>query len=199
MLTPIRIVSSTPQDGEISAFSSSSASRISKLARTARSASSSCTNGIPNTAMTASPMNFSTVAPCRSSTRRIPSKKRACTRRSDSGSSRSPNPVEPARSAKTTVTIFRTSWPAAPLSARGAPHDRQKRASSGFRCPHSPQTAMSKGYGSQAFGSMHETSGPFGPLVVPSSRYARFTRLPATSWTAGPLRPRPRRGAGTQA
>ena len=45
----------------------SSPSRISSAARTARSASSSCTAGTPKTATIASPMNFSTVPPCRSS------------------------------------------------------------------------------------------------------------------------------------
>jgi hypothetical protein len=39
-----------------------------------RRASSSCTAGTPNTAITASPMNFSTVAPCRSSVMREISK-----------------------------------------------------------------------------------------------------------------------------
>jgi hypothetical protein len=42
---------------------SSIASRIFNAARTARSASSSCAVGAPKTAMTASPMNFSTVPP----------------------------------------------------------------------------------------------------------------------------------------
>jgi len=37
---------------------------VSAAARTARSASSSCAIGIPKTAITASPMNFSTVPPC---------------------------------------------------------------------------------------------------------------------------------------
>ena len=46
------------------------ASRISTAARQARSASSSCTAGTPNTATTASPMNFSTEPPC---ARRFPS------------------------------------------------------------------------------------------------------------------------------
>ena len=41
--------------------------RIASAARTARSGSSSCATGAPNTAITASPMNFSTVPPCRSS------------------------------------------------------------------------------------------------------------------------------------
>jgi hypothetical protein len=40
--------------------------RSSAAARTARRASSSCTVGTPKTAITASPMNFSTVPPCRS-------------------------------------------------------------------------------------------------------------------------------------
>jgi len=44
--------------------SSGSASRISSAARHARKASSSWTCGTPNTAITASPMNFSTVPPC---------------------------------------------------------------------------------------------------------------------------------------
>jgi len=48
VLTPIR--PSTPSSGN--------ASRISTAARHARSASSSCATGTPNTAITASPMNF---------------------------------------------------------------------------------------------------------------------------------------------
>ncbi len=49
-------------------------SRISAAARTARRASSSWRRGMPNTAMIASPMNFSTVPPWCSSTSRIESK-----------------------------------------------------------------------------------------------------------------------------
>ena len=44
---------------------SSAQSRMASAARTARSASSSCATGAPNRAMTASPMNFSTVPPKR--------------------------------------------------------------------------------------------------------------------------------------
>ncbi len=47
-------------------FSSSIASSESSAARTARSASSSRASGAPNTAITASPMNFSTTPPNRS-------------------------------------------------------------------------------------------------------------------------------------
>ena len=50
--------------------SSAIASRIARPARTARSGSSSWAAGAPNTAMTASPMNFSTVPPWRSSSER---------------------------------------------------------------------------------------------------------------------------------
>ena len=46
--------------------SSAMASRIASAARTARSASSSCAAGSPKTAMTSSPMNFSTMPPMRS-------------------------------------------------------------------------------------------------------------------------------------
>ena len=45
-------------------------SRIASAARTARSGSSSCATGAPKTAITASPMNFSTVPPKRSSSPR---------------------------------------------------------------------------------------------------------------------------------
>ena len=50
--------------------SASAHSRIASAARTARSGSSSCATGAPKSAMTASPMNFSTVPPKRSSSAR---------------------------------------------------------------------------------------------------------------------------------
>ena len=50
----------------------SAVSRIASAARTARSGSSSCATGAPKTAITASPMNFSTVPPKRSSSARTP-------------------------------------------------------------------------------------------------------------------------------
>ena len=49
-------------------------STSSSAARTARSASSSCVVGVPHTAITASPMNFSIVPPCRSTISRASSK-----------------------------------------------------------------------------------------------------------------------------
>jgi len=60
VFTPIR----TDSASELSAaFNSSIASSNANPARTARSGSSSCAAGAPNTAITASPMNFSTVPP----------------------------------------------------------------------------------------------------------------------------------------
>ena len=59
VLTAVRIWSSSPIE-----------SRIASAARTARSGSSSWDTGAPKIAITASPMNFSTVPPCRSSSAR---------------------------------------------------------------------------------------------------------------------------------
>ena len=50
--------------------SSRAQSRIARAARTARSGSSSCASGAPKSAITASPMNFSTVPPWRSNSER---------------------------------------------------------------------------------------------------------------------------------
>ncbi len=74
VFTPVRVEIRTPQRCSSSAFSESRAAPISAAAVTARTASSSCRWGTPNTAITASPMNFSTVPPWRSSTARISSK-----------------------------------------------------------------------------------------------------------------------------
>ncbi len=91
---------------------------------------------MPNTAITASPMNFSTVPPWRSITAAISSKKRPITRRRVSGSSFSPRAVEPVTSANTTVTTLRTSPAGAGFSsASGDAHWRQKRARAGFSSP----------------------------------------------------------------
>ena len=65
---PVRIARRAPHCSSSSSFSAASRSRSSSAARTARRASSSCTLGMPKTAMTASPMNFSTAPPCRPST-----------------------------------------------------------------------------------------------------------------------------------
>ena len=126
VLTPIRTSIST-------------ASRSSCAARTALSASSSRTVGTPNTAITASPMNFSSVPPWRSIATLATSKYEAIRPRIASGSRRSPSDVEPATSQKSTVTTFRCSRFGAASS--GAAHALQKRAPSGFSAPHAAQVA----------------------------------------------------------
>ena len=123
--------------------SSGSASRISTAARHARSASSSCATGTPNTAITASPMNFSTVPPCDSTIPRIRSKYRASSARNASGSVDSPSAVDPVTSQNSTVTVFRCSW----LSpASGAVQNPQNWNPSGFSLPQAGQAATARVY-----------------------------------------------------
>ena len=63
VFTPIRHADVILWSRSSSGFNASSPSRMSTAARTARTASSSWTWGTPKTAMTASPMYFSTVPP----------------------------------------------------------------------------------------------------------------------------------------
>ena len=111
-------------------------------ARTARSGSSSCDWGTPNTAITASPMNFSTVPPnaaaaCDSSLYTSASSARRC-----SASTRIASSVEPARSANSTVASLRSS-PPADAGVSGRPQLGQKRAPSGTALPHAGQVKPS--------------------------------------------------------
>src|SRR5438105_7935157 len=110
-------------------------------ARSARSGSSSCAAGTPKAAITASPMNFSTVPPSASSSSRIAFPYDCITSRNRSGSSRSPSAVDPVTSANRTVTTFR-SWPRFG-NAVDDPHEGQKRASSGSGKPQVAQAVMS--------------------------------------------------------
>ena len=89
--------------------------------------------GTPKTAMTSSPMNFSTVPPRRSTCRRRTVWYGSSSRRTSSGSSRSARLVKPTRSAKSTVTC------GAPRAKRRAPGRaaRRRRRRSGSR-PDSP-------------------------------------------------------------
>jgi hypothetical protein len=64
VLIPIRHSMATPRSARISGSISVSRRLMWTAARQARSASSSCTAGTPKTAITASPMNFSTAPPC---------------------------------------------------------------------------------------------------------------------------------------
>ena len=105
---------------------------------------------MPKTAITASPTNFSTDPPWCSSVLRATSNQRPITRRSDSGSCRSPSVVELLTSLKRTVTVLRTSRGGVRGAASGAPHALQKRASSGFSRPHAGQAGIRRVYGAVA-------------------------------------------------
>jgi hypothetical protein len=128
---PVRLAIRTRSSRSSSWFTRSAAGRIATAARTARIASSSCSCGIPKTAMTASPTNFSTVPPWRSITSRKASKYRLIAKRIASGSSRSPSVVEPTTSEKTMVTVLR---PPGDMSS-GLPHAEQNLASGAFSRP----------------------------------------------------------------
>ena len=123
-------------------FSSDSTACISMAARTARSGSSSCARGIPKTASTASPMNFSRWPPYRVISADRRSKVRPTTDCTTSGSSRSAKVVEPTRSAKSAVANFRSIRPEACSAASGAPQLRQNFARSGFSSPQEGQVSM---------------------------------------------------------
>src|SRR5512141_1296682 len=99
--------------------------------------------GMPKTAITASPMNFSTVPPWRSIASVIAAKYRDITRRTASGSSRSPSAVDPVTSQKITVTVFLTSPAAVGAdSGSGLPQALQNLAPPGFSAPQFGQAAM---------------------------------------------------------
>jgi len=97
---------------------------------------------MPNTAITASPMNFSTLPPWRSIARRMASKYRAMICSSDSGSRPCPSSVDPTTSENTTVTVLRASASGADGPANAVPHARQNRASAWFSDPHAGQIVL---------------------------------------------------------
>ena len=82
--------------------SSATAATRSRAARTARSASPSVATGVPQTAITASPMNFSTIPPYRPITVRATAKYRDSSSRTASGSRVSDNGVKPTTSQNST-------------------------------------------------------------------------------------------------
>jgi hypothetical protein len=134
-------------------------SRIASAARTARSGSSSCTSGAPNTAITASPMNFSTVPPCRSSSARTWAWYGESTPRTSSGSSRSACAVNPTRSTKITVTVFRSSRSAPSSVWSGLAHALQNRAPSGFCSPQFAHVNTGKAYDARTLRSCFAHAG----------------------------------------
>ena len=74
VLTPIRICNVSPWVASSSVLTSSSRRRMRIAARSALAGSSSWADGTPNAAITASPMNFSTVPPSASISSRMPPK-----------------------------------------------------------------------------------------------------------------------------
>ncbi len=151
VFTPIRDASRTPKSRSRSLFSVSRLSRMPSAARTALSASSSWRDGIPNTAMTASPMNFSTVPPWSSISARIASKYLAMTFRRDSGSSCSPSCVDPVTSQKRIVTVFRTSS-AGEDAGSAEPQFEQNLASAALAAPQVEHAVMRRSLGSRCGG-----------------------------------------------
>ena len=128
VVTAMRTCSSSPCSVE-------SASRIASAARTARSGSSSCATGAPKTAITASPMNFSTVPPKRSSSARS----RAWYGREDRAHVLGVEPLGAAGEADEVGEEDRDDLALLAHRARcgaasGVPHAIQKRARRGFSC-----------------------------------------------------------------
>ena len=114
-----------------SAPSCRTASTRSSAARTARSASLSVAVGVPQTAITASPMNFSTTPPYRRITVLAVSKYADSSSRTSSGSRASDSGVKPTRSQKRTEHRRRSAtgpgagargWAGTSEVASGAPH-----------------------------------------------------------------------------
>ena len=134
-----------------SAGCSTAQSRIASAARTARSGSSSCAGGAPKTAITASPMNFSTVPPCRSSS----SRRRAWYGASSAAHVLGVEPLaergEPDEIARRRcVTILRSSPERAARSAQsGSAGVAEPGRRRGSRWPQAGQVSMSEGYDAQ--------------------------------------------------
>src|SRR6185437_10230402 len=108
-------------------FSSPTLATASMAARTARRASSSWQIVAPKTAITASPMNFSTAPPCATMADFAASKYRSIICRHDSGSSISASAVDPTRSMNKIATFFLASR-LPPDALIGEPHMAQNRA-----------------------------------------------------------------------
>ena len=146
----------------------------SSAARAARSASPSAATGVPHTAITASPMNFSTTPPYRPITVRATAKYCDSSSRTASGSRASDNGVNPTRSQNSTEHTRRsatgpavggtnTPGPAAAASATPhspqnfwpgeltVPHERQADASA---APHPPQNFWPEGLSAEHRGQI---------------------------------------------
>ena len=132
---PVRMRSRMPNAASRSPFRWPTASRSSIPVRTARRASSSRSSSMPNIATTASPMNFSTLPPCRSAIARAAEKYLDRTADNASGSRRSAMVVDSTRSVNSTVIVLRRS-PLFAVRVTGDPHWAQNRAPSMTPAPH---------------------------------------------------------------
>ena len=133
--TPARAASpGTPA----SAPSCATAATRSSPARTARSASPSAATGVPHTAITASPMNFSTTPPYRPVTVRATAKYPDSNSRTVSGSRDSDSGVNPATSQNSTEHTRRSATgPLASTAPGGAGVvTGEANATSASACPH---------------------------------------------------------------
>src|SRR6266498_2262820 len=143
VVMPMRTARSSPG---ASSFISSMARSMANAHRTARSGSSSWTMGAPNTATTASPMNFSTVPPWRSMARRSRVKYELRVARTSSGSERSERVVKPTRSQKSTVTTLRSSPRVGAASRSRVPQARQNKAMARLPWPQFGQAGIGEVY-----------------------------------------------------
>ena len=113
-------------------LSSSITGGIRSALKTARCASSSWATGAPYTAITASPMNFSTVPPKRSISRRTRAWYVASVSWTSSGSARSNRDVNSTRSQNRVVTTLRSSRDR-PSASSALPQAAQECAACGLR------------------------------------------------------------------
>jgi hypothetical protein len=155
VMTPARASRTTP----LSRPSAPTPATSSSAARTARSASSSWAVGVPHTAITASPMNFSTSPPCRSTICLAASKYLDRSSRTSSASRCSESVVKPTRSANRTDTRRRSVAGPVPLGATAA-GGASGRASALRGEPHSPQNLLSGVFGAEHDGQTSASGAP---------------------------------------
>jgi hypothetical protein len=148
-----------------SAPSSATAATRSSAARTARSASPSAATGVPHTAITASPMNFSTTPPYRPITVRATAKYPDNSSRTASGSRASDNGVNPTTSQNSTEHTRRSATGPAAATASGGVDVRTGGARSDNCCPQERQNGFPG-----VTGSPHDGQSPKG---VPQSSQNR--------------------------
>ncbi len=140
----------------------------SSAARTARSASPSVAAGVPHTAITASPMNFSTTPPYRPITVLATPKYRDSNSRTASGSRDSDKGVKPTKSQKRTAHTRRsaTGSPPGPETActtPAGPPSGGTWSASASACPQATQNRLPKTTGSPHDGQAAANGAPQSP------------------------------------